>query len=176
VPLRIGARTYARSDSGVPAPPFLWLESGVELGTTQARTWTASFLVGYSFIPQAYQGILAQSRVQRILTGTGRSLTHPDVYGFLGVAAISVWGAATSPFQTDPLTADDLLTATEGTSPRTTFGAIQVGLDLRVRERIGASVFLETMPALSDNDNFDDYLVVADIGFQGLGTEVSFWF
>jgi len=179
VPLRLGIRTYATPDNaeqpGVAPPPFLWLQTGVELGTTDARAWTSSVIVGYSFIPQAYQGILAQARVNRLITGRVRSLTRPNLYGFVGAAAISVWGPATGSFSDELLTADQVLLAADEEGPRTSFGTLQFGLDLRVGNRIGMGAFLETMPAFVNSPNIGNYLFVIT-GFQSVGTEVTFWF
>ncbi len=176
VPVRLAIRTYAApGDGGVPPPPFLWLQTGVELSPTDARAWTSSLIVGYSFIPQAYQGIMAQARVNRLITGRSRALTRPDLYLFAGAAAMSVWGAATASFIGDEPDADDIITAITGEGPRTSFGAIQVGLDLRVGQRIGASVFLETLPDLARNINFGTYVRPFGVGFQSFGTEVTFW-
>ena len=178
VPFRIGIRSYARPyDGGIAPPPFAWLQTGVEIGTTDARLWTSSILVGYSFIPQAYQGLMLQSRVSRLITGQSRSLTRPDLYGFVGAAVISVWGPATAAFRDEELTSDEIITDLNGTDgPRTAFGAFQLGIDLRVGNRIGASTFLETMPVLRNSANLGEYVNIATIGFQSLGTEVTFWF
>ncbi|MEQ1503981.1 MAG: hypothetical protein ABMB14_17195 [Myxococcota bacterium] len=157
-------------------PPFVWLESGVELGATSGRAWTASLMLGYSFIPQAYQGVMAQARVNRLVTGRVRSLTRPDLYVFVGAAAISVWGQATASFQKEPLTADAVIAALNEEGPRTSFGALQLGLDLRVGNRIGMSSFLETMPDLVKSQNMGSYLRIGSIEFQSLGMEVTFWF
>jgi len=177
VPLRFAVRSFAEPDSGAIAPPpLIWLESGVELGSDDARAWTASVLVGYSFIPEAYQGLMAQARISRLLTGRARSLTHPDLYLFVGTSVLAVWGPATAAFQGDVLTSDDLLAALDGDSPRTTLGTVQFGLDLRLGNRIGLSAFLETIPARNTSENFGDYIRVLDIGFQSFGSEVTFCF
>lgn len=176
VPVRMVLRTYARSFQNVPPPPFLWVQTGVELATDDNRAWTGSVLVGYSFIPQAYQGIMGQARVSRLITGRARSPSRPDVYGFVGTAAITVWGPATSSFQIDPINADDIAAALNGDGPRTSFGALQVGLDVRVGNRVGLSAFLENIPSLGDSQNIGTYFRVATIGFQSLGTEVTFCF
>lgn len=178
VPLRFVVRTYAQPDdtSGVAPPPFLWLESGAEFGTTDARAWTSSLLMGVSFIPEAYMGLLAQARVSRLIGRRVRSLSGPNLYGFVGAAAITVWGPATAPFLDEPVTADDIVLALAGDNPRTTFGALQMGLDLRLGERVGLSSFLETLPSLGDNGNMGNYIRIAGVEFQTLGTEVSFWF
>ena len=178
VPVRFAVRTYAEpdGDNGVMAPPFIWLQSGVELGASDARAWTASLLVGYSFIPQAYQGLMGQARIGRLLTGRARSHTHPDLYLFVGGSVMTVWGAATAPFQADTLTADDFITALDGDDPRSTFGTLHFGLDLRLGQRIGVSTFLETIPARNDSENLGAYISVIGINWQSFGTEVSFWF
>jgi hypothetical protein len=175
VPLRFVIRTYAQPEDGggLAPPPFLWLESGVELGATRSGAWTSSLLVGYSFIPQAYQGLLAQARINRLLSGKVRSLTRPDLYLFVGAAAITVWGPATAPFQDELVTADNLDEDYEGF--RATFGTIQVGLDLRIAQRIGLSWFLESLPSLNDSNNLGTYVKVW-LPFPSMGTEVTFCF
>lgn len=178
VPVRFGVRTYADPNGGgIAPPPFLWLQTGLELGTTDARAWTTSLLLGYSLVPQAYQGVMIQARVHRLITGQVRSLTRPNLYAFVGGTVITVWGAATAPFNdNNVLNADTLLTLDEGTPPRTRFGALHFGLDLRVGERIGYSAFLETMPTMRNNANIGTYILLVGLPFQCFGTEVSFWF
>ncbi len=178
VPVRMVVRTYAQPDGsgGVPAPPFLWLQAGVELSATEAKAWTSSIVAGYSFIPQAYQGLMGQARIGRLLTGRRRSLTHPDLYLYLGAAAISVWGAATGSFRDDKLNADEILTDNAGDDPRTTFGALHLGLELRLGARIGLSGFVETIPNLSSSRNLGSWFWVGSMSVQTIGTEVSVCF
>lgn len=178
IPVRFAVRTYAQptDSAGIAPPPFVWLETGVELGSSDARVWTGSLLAGYSFIPQAYQGLMAQARISRLVTGRARSLTHPDLYVFLGGALLTVWGPATAAFQDELLTSDEIITALQGEGPRNSFGGIQLGVDIRLGNRIGLSSFLETMPSLRQSPNLGTYFKVAGIGFQGLGTEVTFCF
>lgn len=176
VPLRFTVRAYAEGFRGIPPPPFLWLQSGVELAASDARLWTSSILVGYSFIPQAYQGIMLQSRVSRLVTGRSRAMTRPNLYAFVGAAAINVWGPATASFRNQTLNADELLADFGGDGPRNTFGVLHTGLDLRIGNRIGLSAFLETMPALSNANNLGVYLYLGNLPFQSFGTEVTVCF
>ena len=46
----------------------------------------------------------------------------------------------------------------------------------RVGNRIGLSTFLETIPDFANSPNLGDYVFVIGVGFQSLGTEVTFWF
>lgn len=184
IPLRVAIRSYARpnSEDGIPPPPFLWLQTGLEMSPTDAKAWTASVLVGYSFIPQAYQGVMAQARVHRLITGKVRSVTRPDLYGFVGAAATSVWGPATGPFL-DPnqpnsdQTSQAAIAYAFGTEviSRSIFGGFQVGLDLRVGNRMGMSAYLETLPDYNESPNIGSYIYVF-LPWQSLGTEVTFWF
>ena len=178
IPVRFAVRTYASpfDGQGLPPPPFIWLQSGVELGATQARAWTASLLVGYSFIPQAYQGLMGQARVSRLVSGRVRSHTRPDLYLFLGGAVMTVWGPATAGFQDEVLNVDQIIQGLNGEGPRTSFGTFQVGADLRVGNRVGLSTFLEVMPSLRSSPNMGTYVRVLGVGYQSLGTEVTFWF
>ncbi len=176
---RFVVRSYTSDDDragGVPPPPFLWLQTGVELGASDAQAWTSSVLLGYSFIPQAYQGLMGQARISRLLTGRARSHLRPDAYAFLGAAVLSVWGPATGSFRDDRLNADEIIRDYTGDGPRTTFGALHGGLDLRLGNRIGFSVFLETIPILRDSPNLGDFIALGSIGFQTIGTEVTVCF
>ena len=178
VPLRFVVRTYAQPDNGsIAPPPYLWLQSGIEVGATRGGAWTSSLLVGYSFIPQAYQGLMAQARINRLISGKVRSITRPDLYLFVGAAAITTWGPATLPFQDEQsVTSDDVIAAAEGEGPRVTFGTVHIGLDLRIGQRIGLSWFLESAPTfINTNPNLGAYVTVW-LPFQTMGTEVTFCF
>ena len=179
VPLRVGVRTYALpyDPTGLAPPPFLWVQSGVEVDLRRGGRWTGSMLGGFSFIPDAYMGIMGQARVGYLMTGRVRSMSRPDLYGFVGVSAISVWGPGTESFGSTTLTADDVLTAQdEGIVNRDTFGTIHAGVDLRVGRRIGLSFFYEHMPSMRDNPNMGSYVTILNVPFQSLGTEVTLWF
>ncbi|MCB9693867.1 MAG: hypothetical protein H6736_18810 [Alphaproteobacteria bacterium] len=178
VPVRAVVRTYARptGQQGVAPPPFIWLQSGAEVGFTETKAWTTSLLLGYSFIPEAYQGLMLQSRMSRLLTGRSRSLTRPDLYGFVGGALITVWGPATTPFQLDAVGADEIIAAFLGQGPRYTFGAIHFGLDLRLGNRIGISAFLEHEPSLRRSNNLGAYTRLLGTDWDSFGTEVTVCF
>lgn len=176
VPIRLTARTYRRpaSGEGTGPPPFLWLQSGVELAPSPTRAWTGSLLVGYTFLPEAYQGLMAQGRIQRLLSGRARSTTRPDLYAFFGVAAIHVWGDAVSSFQEEALSSDDLLLLLEeDRDARRSFGALHGGLDLRLGPHLGLSGFLELMPEYSRSENLGAYIRLGNIRMQAFGVEVT---
>ncbi len=178
VPFRIGMRTYAQpwDVNRTGPPPFLWVQGGIEMGFTDARVWTSSLVLGYSFIPEAYQGLLLEGRVHRLVTGRARSLTRPDLYIFGGTAVITVWGPATVPFQGTPATADDVLAAARDEGPRTTFGSLQVGAEVRLGNRIGFASFLEHNPSLARTENLGSYLYFLGTAWHTFGAEVSFCF
>jgi len=203
VPVRIGVRAFAAPDGntlfetdtfdtydttdtdtdtgldtggiGIAPPPFYWVQSGIELGMSDARAWISSFVLGYSVIPQAYQGLMGEVRFARLLTGNYRSLTRPDLYAFGGAAVMTVWGPATGSFTNNALNTDDILNQLEGDDPRAVFGTFQAGLDLRVGNRMGMSAFFEFLPSFRNSDNFGAYLSVFGLGIQSFGTEVTFW-
>lgn len=167
---------YVADPLGTPPPPMVWLQSGVELGATRGGGWVESLLLGYSFIPQAYQGVMAQGRISRLLTGRVRSLTRPDLYLFAGGAVTTVWGPATGSFSNELLDADAILAAAAGDGPRTSFGALQLGLEARLGTRIGFSWFLESLPSFVPSPNIGSYLRIGPIEANSMGTEVTFCF
>jgi hypothetical protein len=177
VPIRIGVRTYAAgSSSQVKAAPFPWFQAGVERSLTQARSWTGSFSVGVSWAPQLHTAWLVQGRLSRLISGSASSLTGPDLYAFVGGSVISIHGPSALAFQDEVPDLNNLLQLLINGGGEATFGAFQVGLDLRVKNRIGVGVFLESLPALNDAPTVGDYLDLGLLQFHSLGVEVSFCF
>jgi hypothetical protein len=180
VPLRIAVRSYASSNaSPVAAMPFIWLQVGTEVALTQARAWTGTFSVGVTWMPQLHTGFMAQARISRLLTGSVASLTQPDLYVFMGGSVISIHGQGARVFQNQVLTLEDLLSNIPqlAVDPHATFAAFPIGLELRIGNRIGASVFLESAPALNDAPSVGNYLNLLDIlRFHTMGAEVTFCF
>ncbi len=180
IPVRLGIRNFAQPDEdaenpGTQPPPFLWLQTGVELALTDSRAWISSFVVGYSIIPQAYQGLMGQVRMSRLVTGNYRSLTRPDVYLFGGGALMTVWGPATGSFVNDSLDTDAIIRQLDGDDPRALFGTFHGGLDVRIGNRMGVNLYLEWLPSFRNSSNFGQYVSIAGIGFQSFGSEVTFW-
>jgi hypothetical protein len=176
VPIRIGVRTYAGGNAPIKAAPFPWLQAGVEGSLSQARSWMGSFSVGFTWAPQLHTGWMAQGRVSRLISGSSSSLTGPDLYVFLGGSVISIHGQSALAFQDQIPDLDDLLQQLNGREPDATFGAFQLGLELRLKNRIGAGFFLETLPAMNDAPAIGDYLNLELIRFHSLGVEVSVCF
>ena len=166
VPVRFTVRAYTSGSSGAPPPiPVAWVQTGFELGLSQARAWTASALLGYAWLPEAYDGVMVQARMSRLLSGPTQSLTGPDLYLFLGGALMTLSGSAVAAFN-----------AEEGEVTRATFGGLHIGLEFRVGNRIGASVFLETMPAYTDSEQLGEFVENDLFDFHSFGTEVTFCF
>ncbi len=164
IPVRFAVRTYAAADEGgIPPTPLVWLQTGFEASLTQARRWTASVVLGYAWLPEAYDGYMVQSRMSRLISGPTRSLTGPDIYLFLGGALMTVDGQAVA------------LLSDNGGQGRGTFAGLHLGLEMRVGNRIGASVFLENMPAFNDSERIGTFLDWG-LDFHSFGAEVSFCF
>jgi hypothetical protein len=176
-PVRIGIRTYAKgNDAPIASLPYIWLQAGAEVALTQARVWTASVTAGVTYFPQVHSGYLFQGRVGRLLTGSTQSLTHPDLYAYVGGAFISISGPGAATFKTQVPTVVDLLAAATNTvKPEATFAAFQLGLDLRVKNRIGVGVYLEAAPGLDGAPAIGTYLDLI-LKFHSFGAEVSVCF
>lgn len=177
VPIRIGVRTYAAGSSApVKATPFPWVQAGVEGSLTQARSWMGSISVGVSWVPQLHTGWLVQGRLSRLISGSVSSLTGPDLYAFVGGSVISIHGNSALVFQDKIPDLNSILTQLTGRVPEATFGAFQLGLELRLKNRIGAGVFLESLPSMNNAPAIGNYLDLGLIKFHSLGVEVSFCF
>jgi hypothetical protein len=179
LPLRIGVRSYASPDQGrspVSAMPFIWLQLGAEASPTQARAWTGSISAGFSWMPQMHTGWMGQARIGRLLSGPAASLTHPDIYGFFGASVISISGQSALLFQNKVPSLESQAIAILGIEPHATFAAFQFGLEMRLKNRIGAAVFVESLPALADAPAIGSYADLGVITFRSMGAEVSFCF
>lgn len=175
VPLRIAIRSYAQGDQPLAVPPFIWLQAGFEGAFTQARSWTGGISVGYSYAPELHNAFLVQGRVARLVSGTSTSLTRPDLYFFLAASAIDVRGLDAAVFREDVPTVEEVLAANRGEDPHQAFGAFQVGLETRVKNRIAAGIFLESLPTKADAPSLGSY-VTFGVKFQTAGAEVTFCF
>jgi len=178
VPLRFAVRTFARPDAGIVAPPpLVWVQAGVEVGITEARSWTANFLLGFTRVPSSYNGLMLQARLHGLLSGDARALTRPNLYGFVGTAIMSITGPAALAFRDTTLTTEDVIAdADSNEEARVTMGTLHAGLELRLSHRIGIAVFLETLPALQNSANTNAFVEFIGIDFQAIGMEASFWF
>jgi hypothetical protein len=181
IPLKISVRSYAsppEGSSAVLVPPFIWLEGGMELALTQARAWTASFSLGATWLPDLHKGWKAQGRISRLLTGTVSSLTLPDVYGFLGASIISIYGNSALAFSENTPTIDNILaTQVLLSEPQAIFPTVQLGVEMRVKNRIGVGVMLESLPTMNNVPSIGKYIdVLGFLKFHSLGAEVSFCF
>lgn len=178
-PVRMAVRTYAPpQNTGAPVAslPYIWLQAGGELALSQARAWTASVSAGVTLMPQIHSGWLAQGRVGRLLTGSVSSLTRPDLYAFVGGSFISISGPGALIFKSETPTVVDLIgVATNTLRPEATFAAFQLGLELRVKNRIGIGAYLESAPALDDVPAVGRYFDLI-LKFHTFGAEVSVWF
>lgn len=178
VPIRFAVRAYeAGPTTSVTPVPLIWLQTGFELALGQARAWTASGILGYAWLPEAYDGLMVQSRMSRLISGNAHSLTGPDIYLFLGGALITAYGTAIAPLQDDVRTIEQILRdPNDADRVRATFGAWHIGLEYRVGNRIGASVFLENMPSYNNSDTVGVFFENEWIDFHSLGMEVTFCF
>jgi len=176
VPLRFGVRTYAAGSGTTISAPYLWLQGGVELSLTQARSWTGSFSLGVSWLPELHTGWLLQARISRLLSGTVSSLTQPDLYGFVGGSVITISGVGAAAFGSQKPTVEGSAAELLKLDLQETFAGLQVGLELRVKNRIGVAVFLESSPALNDAPAIGNYVDLSLLKFHAFGAEVSFCF
>jgi hypothetical protein len=177
VPVRIGVRSYAGgSAQSIAIPPFLWLQVGAEAPLTQARAWTGSLSLGVSWMPQLHVGWMVQGRISRLLSGSVTSLTRPDLYAFVGGSVVSIHGLSALVFQDQVLNLEDVTSQLLGVDPQALFGAVQLGLELRIKNRIGASVFVESLPSMNTAPSIGRYVDLGPIQLHSLGVEVSFCF
>jgi hypothetical protein len=174
IPIRLGIRAYkAGNDAAVGAEPFIWLEAGVEASLSQARAWTASVMGGLSWAPQTHTAWMVQGRIARLM-GSVSSLSHPDLYLFAGGGVIAIYGPSALAFVGTVPTIDDVLSQ-QAMASHAMIGFWHIGLEVRVKNRISVIGFLESAPAVN-NDQVGNFIDLGAIKFHTLGLEVSFCF
>ncbi len=183
VPFSIGVRTFAspNNDDGLNANvgtvPQVWLMVGGEVALTQARAWTAGLSVGATWVPVLQTGGMVQARVARLLSGNAASLTNPDLYAFVGANITYLQGPGALVFKnTVPTVADLLLAVTGSTDASAIWGAGQVGVLLRVKNRISLGAYAEVAPTLADATGVGTFVDLTLFRIQSVGAEVAFVF
>ncbi len=177
VPVRVGVRTYQTRSESLRVPPFVWLSVGIEASLNKGRAWTGSFSVGLSWAPELHVAWMAQARVARLISGSVVSLTRPDLYLFVGGAVISVYGQGALAFKSRIPTIEQLTALfRNGAEPNQSMGTVQLGLELRVKNRIGLVLFVESAPGINDSETIGKYLDLGPLSIHTIGVEVSFCF
>ena len=162
---------------GIANVPILWLQTGAEFNINNARDWSGSIVVGGTFVPQLYSGLMAEVRINRLVSGAAASLTHPNLYVF-GSASLSTLTGPTALLLRDQTpTIGDLIGAATGVIPQTTtWPAFGVGVDLRVGNRVGAAFFAQTAPTLTTSPSVGRYVDFGVVQVHAIGGEVTLWF
>ena len=70
---------------------------------------------------------------------------------------------------------DDIGEVTQG-DPRIDFAAWKIGFEVRFKDRLSASTYLESIPSFANVFGVGDVLDVGPFTFQTLCAEVGFWF
>lgn len=182
IPVKMVLTGFAPAeDAALNSPlPVPWLQVGAEYAISSARAWTGNLTVGATFIPTLQTGAMVQVRAARLVTGSAISLTHPNVYLFVGAALALLQGQIASvlnPPAVPPPAGGEVF------GPIATYLSFQTGLEMRVSRRIGVTFMMETMPTLYQSDNVGNYLDMIGLGIDfgiiqinSIGAEASFAF
>jgi hypothetical protein len=177
VPVRLGVRAFANRSEQMRLSPFVWLSVGVEASLSQARAWTAGFSVGLSWAPELHVAWEAQARIARLVSGSVVSLTRPDLYVFFGGAVISVYGQEALGFRNRIPTIEELTIIFKNPGePNYTYGTVQLGVELRVKNRVGLILFVESAPGINDSEAVGKFLDLGPLSIHSIGVEVAFCF
>lgn len=177
VPIRIGVRAFATRSENLRVSPFVWLSFGVEASLSQARAWTAGISLGLSWAPELHVAWEGQARIARLISGSVVSLTRPDLYVFVGGAVISVYGREALAFRNRIPTIEELTILFRNPGePNYTYGTVQLGLQLRVKNRVGLILFVESAPGINDSETIGKFLDLGPLSIHNIGVEVEFCF
>jgi hypothetical protein len=162
---------------GIGALPIVWLQTGAEFNINHARDWSGSVVVGGTYVPQLYNGLMVEARINRLLTGASASLTQPNLYGFGSVSISTLTGPLALILRDDVPNVADLLAAASGVIVQTTtWPAIGAGVDLRIGNRVGAAFYAQSMPTLAASPGVGRFLDFGLLQVHAIGGEVTLWF
>ena len=162
---------------GIGGVPVVWLQTGAEFNINHARDWSGSLVVGGTYSPQLYNGLMVEARINRLLTGASVSLTQPNLYAFGSLSISTLTGPLALILRDDVPNVADLLAAASGVIPQTTtWPAIGAGVDLRIGNRVGAAFYAQSMPTLAASPGIGRYLDFGLLQVHAIGGEVTLWF
>lgn len=171
---RVTTRRYATEATNDTASvaPFVWFNAGAEFALNDSRSWVAGLNLGFSRGAQeAHTAWQFQARMARLL-GRSSSLTRPDIYLFVAGGETLIRGPTALVFRdTATPTTEDILGQVVGAQPQSSFFSWAAGLEFRIKNRLGFSVFAETSPGLRNSSSIGSYAS----GVQSIGAEISFW-
>jgi hypothetical protein len=180
IPVRLQVSQFAappEGNGGIAPLPLLWLQGGAEMSINHTRDWTGSLVAGATWIPQLYSGFMVQARINRLLTGPAVSLDWPNLYLYAGGTLTMIQGTGALLLRDDvPTIADIVASLAPGATPSVIYPSIQLGLDLRIGNRIGVGFFVETMPTLNSVPGIGRYLDFGLLQVHSIGGEASLCF
>jgi hypothetical protein len=175
-PLRAIARIYSPPEGGNSSTsPFVWFEVGAESFFTQEQRWGGGISVGFTSLKGVHEGWSTGARVVRLISGSSKSFTHPDVYFVLGGTILNVKGENARAFQRTPASTVDLLRDAKGDEPQASFASWKIGTELRIKNRFSAGIFGEILPSPASN-RIGTYVDLGAASIRGYGLEVGLWF
>lgn len=178
IPVRLSVTNFASVDDGssILVPPIVWIGAGGEFSLNHTRDWMGSILAGGTWIPSLYNGYFLQGRVSRLLTGSAASLTHPNLYLSFGASLIGLQGPVTLTLQPNQPNLSVVQQLLNSSTPLFFYPSFQVGLDLRVGNRMGIALMGETTPTLGDVTSIGRYIDFGLLQVHALSAEVSICF
>ena len=178
IPVRVSVTNFASVDDGssILVPPIVWIGAGGEFSLNHTRDWMGSILVGGTWIPSLYNGYLLQGRVSRLLSGSTASLTHPNLYLSFGASLIGLQGPVTLTLQPNQPNLSVVQQLLNNSTPLFFYPSFQIGLDLRVGNRVGVALIGESTPTLSDVTAIGRYVDFGPLQVHALSVEVSLCF
>lgn len=177
-PVRFSISSFASSRDSVflAPPPIVWLSAGGEFAINHSRDWLGAILVGGTWVPSLYNGYMLQGRLMRLLTGAAASYTHPNLYLTVGASLIGLQGPVTLTLQDEQPNLTVIQQLLNNTTPLFFYPSLQVGLDLRIGQRIGIALLGETTPTLANAPAIGTHLDFLFLQIHAVSAEVSLCF
>jgi len=176
-PFKFIYRDYKATNTGI-VPPFIWFELGVDGFVSLKQDWLMGFAIGLSSLDKAHTGFSVGGRLGRLLTGSARSFTRPDLYFISGITLMEIKGTDAQAFLPERPSERDRLLELSNSTPRVSFSAYKFGLELRMQNRYGLTAFIESSPTLKNQKAraVGKHFSTLGFDFQTLGVEVGVWF
>lgn len=158
-------RIFNSADPAIQVAPIPFVEQSVENQLMPDRAVTSALTLGFASLKDSLSAWTVGGHVAKMLGSP--SLTMPDLYMFFGVHYIRMRGPTASAFSSEGEIL--YLKAIKPTAePKASLGVFRLGLEVRIKYRLGMLAFLENYPTLKQSKTVETKSVLG-LSYQALG-------
>lgn len=149
---RITVRQFS-SSGAFSLPPLVFFEQSIESLTLPRRNLRAALTLGVTSIPDSMMAWSAGGHVAWLLFAREPHLFRPDYYWFIGGHYLRMRGPDAALYGSSEFDINQLINS--DSEPKATLTSWRTGFEVHIKHRLGVMIFLEDLPLLKKNKNFE---------------------